>query len=164
MWSVSKEWRTIYLILLAINVIVATVFISWYEISVRDADAAAETAIAILKTISQVYVGIAIGTAVVVDVIVICKTVFTSAKGVIRLLSDLLKDALRKQEERLAEEERRQEEVAALRRGMEESEERRQEEVATLRRGMEEAEERRRKAQQRITELEQELGRRRNGS
>ena len=119
LWTVSRQWRTQYLLLLAVNVILATVFVSWYETAVRDTDTLADTAIAVMKTASQVYVGIAIGTAVLLDVIIVGKTIVTSLKGVMLLLSDILKEALRKQEERQKEMARLRQENKELREELE---------------------------------------------
>ncbi len=75
---------------------------------------------AVAESASTSFIAIAVGTGVLLDVLIFCKTVFQNAKGVIALISGLLKDALRRQEERRKKEERRQAEIERLRQENEE--------------------------------------------
>ena len=122
-----------------------TLLIIWHEIWVRDSDTLMETVLAVTSAASGSYLAIAVGTAVFVDVLMFAKTVFQNAKRVISLLTELLKDALKRHERKLKEEKERREYVSQLEQQVKED----KENVAQL--------------QKRVEELEEQLKRRPSG-
>ena len=95
----------------------------WHETWIRDSDTLWETVMAIADSASRSIIFVAVGTGVLLDLLIFAKTIFLNAKWVIILLSEVLKDALRRQAERREEEKRRQEHVAQLEQRIKELEE-----------------------------------------
>ena len=113
-WTVTKRWRTWYLLIFTISVVFMTSLVAYQETAVNDRDTLRATILAIGHNISPIYIALAIGTAVLVDVLRIIKDIVTDMKGVISLLSDMLRQALRKQAKRRKEAQWQQERIKEL--------------------------------------------------
>ena len=81
------------------SVLLATGFITWHEVWVKDNDSATNTILAIGQHASPVLISLAIGNIVFVDLLRLLK----HGKDVILMLSDLVIDAVRKHKARKAD-------------------------------------------------------------
>ena len=130
-----------------------TVLIIWHETWVRDSDTLMETVLAVTTAASGSYLAIAVGTAVFVDVLMFGKTVFQNAKRVFSMLTEILKDALKRHEQKQMEEKEREEEKKQM-----------QKEIENLKQRAEADKENVAQLQQRVGELEEELKRKSSNS
>ena len=95
-WTVSKRWRNWYIFFFSVSVLLATGFITWHEVWVKDNDSATNTILAIGQHASPMLISLAIGNIVFVDLL----RLFKHGRGAILMLSDLVIDAVRKHKAR----------------------------------------------------------------